>query len=212
MVKAAARSRMSGRMGQDGCAASARESNAAIPWVTANSASRGQLTGAARSREMRARDCSEGGEPQARSKFSSGDKGIYFTASPLHRRDAARSKRDLVRHCESLAKLEEMIWTLRRAAAEEHWSSAESAEEAEIPAAAARGAAERKVGEHWPRPYTASRHGADICDPRTSANPWICTRESRAAALRRMFKDGIPVRANDFSQSADDGPRMLPSM
>jgi hypothetical protein len=24
--------------------------------------------------------------------------------------------------------------------------------------------------------------------------------------------DGIPVRANDFSQSCDDGPRILPSM
>ena len=29
--------------------------------------------------------------------------------------------------------------------------------------------------------------------------------------LASMFADGIPVRANDFSQSCEEGPRMLPS-
>jgi len=33
-----------------------------------------------------------------------------------------------------------------------------------------------------------------------------------ASALRIILAEGIPVRANDFSQSAVDGPRMLPSM
>ena len=45
----------------------------------------------------------------------------------------------------------------------------------------------------------------------------ICTKFawSRFAAVRffaSMFADGIPVRANDFSQSCYDGPSMLPSM
>src|ERR1700730_8315453 len=32
------------------------------------------------------------------------------------------------------------------------------------------------------------------------------------SALAIMFADGIPVRAEDFSQSREDGPRILPSM
>jgi hypothetical protein len=34
--------------------------------------------------------------------------------------------------------------------------------------------------------------------------------ESRA--LPSIFAEGIPVRAKDFSQSREDGPRILPSM
>ena len=30
--------------------------------------------------------------------------------------------------------------------------------------------------------------------------------------FRSMFAEGMPVRWKDFSQSAVDGPRMLPSM
>jgi len=30
------------------------------------------------------------------------------------------------------------------------------------------------------------------------------------SVLAIMFADGIPVRAKDFSQSTEDGPRMLP--
>jgi hypothetical protein len=30
--------------------------------------------------------------------------------------------------------------------------------------------------------------------------------------LASMFADGTPVRAKDFSQSCDDGPRIFPSM
>jgi len=45
----------------------------------------------------------------------------------------------------------------------------------------------------------------------------ICTRpgtdEGRGpAALVTILAEGIPVRTNDFSQSAVEGPRMLPSM
>ena len=34
----------------------------------------------------------------------------------------------------------------------------------------------------------------------------------RRDALAIIFADGIPVRAKDFSQSSEDGPRILPSM
>ena len=37
-------------------------------------------------------------------------------------------------------------------------------------------------------------------------------RRDGADALASMLAEGIPVRTNDFSQSAVDGPRMLPSM
>ena len=37
-------------------------------------------------------------------------------------------------------------------------------------------------------------------------------RPAIAGFFRWRFTDGMPVRANDFSQSWIDGPRMLPSM
>src|SRR5215469_8859846 len=40
----------------------------------------------------------------------------------------------------------------------------------------------------------------------------ICTSLAEACFFASMLADGTPVRANDFSQSCDDGPRMLPSM
>jgi len=40
----------------------------------------------------------------------------------------------------------------------------------------------------------------------------ICTRFAAARFLFSIFADGIPVLANDFSQSCDDGPRIFPSM
>ena len=41
----------------------------------------------------------------------------------------------------------------------------------------------------------------------------ICTRFAAARCfLASMLAEGTPVRANDFSQSGVDGPRMLPSM
>src|ERR1700690_857730 len=43
----------------------------------------------------------------------------------------------------------------------------------------------------------------------------ICTRLAGVrvfAAFASMLADGTPVRANDRSQSCDDGPRMFPSM
>lgn len=53
----------------------------------------------------------------------------------------------------------------------------------------------------------------------TGFSPVICTKralpqagDSPRAALASMLAEGIPVRANDFSQSWEDGPRMLPSM
>ncbi len=45
-------------------------------------------------------------------------------------------------------------------------------------------------------------------------NAAICTRSRGAedAFLRIMLAEGIPVLANDFSQSCVEGPRMFPSM
>ncbi len=40
----------------------------------------------------------------------------------------------------------------------------------------------------------------------------ISTRSRDAVFFASMLADGIPVRAKDFSQSCDDGPRILPSM
>lgn len=40
----------------------------------------------------------------------------------------------------------------------------------------------------------------------------ICTRLAVTRFFASMFADGTPVLAKDFSQSCDDGPRMLPSM
>ena len=44
--------------------------------------------------------------------------------------------------------------------------------------------------------------------------PAICTRPdaARREAFKSMLAEAIPVRANDFSQSCVDGPRILPSM
>ncbi len=46
------------------------------------------------------------------------------------------------------------------------------------------------------------------------ASSRICTRPApkAACALAIMFAEGTPVRTNDFSQSAVEGPRILPSM
>ena len=43
-------------------------------------------------------------------------------------------------------------------------------------------------------------------------NPWICTKLEVAFIRAIMLAERIPVRAKDFSQSCEDGPRMLPSM
>ena len=53
--------------------------------------------------------------------------------------------------------------------------------------------------------------------PTETGSARICTRFaglrlSPARCLASIFADGTPVFANDFSQSCDDGPRMLPSM
>src|SRR5437879_12607367 len=40
----------------------------------------------------------------------------------------------------------------------------------------------------------------------------ICTRSRDARFFASILADGIPVRAKDFSQSCDDGPRVLPSI
>src|SRR5256885_778370 len=42
--------------------------------------------------------------------------------------------------------------------------------------------------------------------------PAICISAGAFSNVLIMFADHMPVRANDFSQSADDGPRILPSM
>src|SRR5439155_18233540 len=41
-------------------------------------------------------------------------------------------------------------------------------------------------------------------------NPWICTKLEVAFIRAIMLAERIPVRAKDFSQSCEDGPRMLP--
>src|SRR5215472_5799520 len=40
----------------------------------------------------------------------------------------------------------------------------------------------------------------------------ICTRLGLPRFLASMLAEGMPVRAKDFSQSCDEGPRMFPSM
>jgi hypothetical protein len=52
---------------------------------------------------------------------------------------------------------------------------------------------------------------AQAVAPDSAGRTWICTRFAAACLLASMFADGTPVRANDFSQSCDEGPRMLPS-
>ena len=42
--------------------------------------------------------------------------------------------------------------------------------------------------------------------------PGIAVRRAGAEALASMLAEGIPVRTNDFSQSAVEGPRMFPSI
>src|SRR5215467_9656660 len=39
----------------------------------------------------------------------------------------------------------------------------------------------------------------------------ICTRLALPRLLASMLAEGMPVRAKDFSQSCDEGPRMFPS-
>jgi|SRR5579864_8152255 len=39
----------------------------------------------------------------------------------------------------------------------------------------------------------------------------ICTRFSAFRFFDNRLREGIPVRAKDFSQSCEEGPRMLPS-
>ena len=41
---------------------------------------------------------------------------------------------------------------------------------------------------------------------------WTNGPDDFARSFLNMLAEGIPVRWNDFSQSAVDGPRMLPSM
>ena len=42
--------------------------------------------------------------------------------------------------------------------------------------------------------------------------PGIAGRREGADALASILAEGMPVRTNDFSQSAVDGPRILPSI
>ena len=49
--------------------------------------------------------------------------------------------------------------------------------------------------------------------PVIAGTSWICTNRGAAAFsfLASKLTEGIPVRANDFSQSAVEGPRIFPS-
>ena len=48
--------------------------------------------------------------------------------------------------------------------------------------------------------------------PAVAGNLWICTSPAKLGFRESKLAEGIPVRAKDFSQSWEDGPRMFPSI
>jgi hypothetical protein len=65
-----------------------------------------------------------------------------------------------------------------------------------------------------PRPTLIQKSKSRKPEGGYRAKAIICTRGEGLAEgfLASMLAEGMPVRAKDFSQSKEDGPRMLPSM
>jgi len=52
----------------------------------------------------------------------------------------------------------------------------------------------------------------DAAAPAVAGKLWICISSAKMGFRESKLAEGIPVRAKDFSQSCEDGPRMFPSI